>query len=339
MKGVYRVIARFFGATHLRRLSAAAVVLLTGLMVMSQPALAQPNSQAGSLVRASSMGVAYEMTEMCVGDQQEFAVTVNSGARVARNGRTVVVNRSLSGIRVDARIMNASLGAFQPASATTGIQPGSRMSPSSHAAFTFKAVKEGTTNVYFEVQVMDGSGKSPWLVGPIELTINNCKPMLLVRYDGAKGDATYHGTMGPVTLAMDDSGTFSESGTLHWMEPAQNPACSSVWMVPGFLTTQAAITGGMTDTTIDVTINFQSITHQECGVCDGESICLAGPHEFEEVSVSFPAGSRTTMMQRSGDFTIILEYMASSQAVSVVPQIEDDAAARDHGLTHQGEAL
>ena len=325
-------------AARLRRLSAAAVVLLTGLIMVSQPALAQPDPQAGSLVRASSVGVAYEMTEMCVGQQQEFSVTVNSGAQVARGGKRFNAAQPMAGIRVDAGVMNASLGAFQPASATTGIQPGSGLSSSSRATFVFKAVKKGTTNVYFEVQVMDGSGKSPWLAGPIKLTINDCEPKLLVRLDGEMNDATYHGNMGPVTLSLNDNGDFNEAGALQWTETAHNPECSSLWSVPGLLSTSAEITGKVSDTTIDVTINFQSMTHGVCGVCEGTSLCIQGGDEFGEISASFPADGGPVMMQQVGHFLIILERKTPPQGVGAVPSEEENAVSwRSH--TQPGGAI
>lgn len=306
----------------------AAALLIVLLAALSHPALALPLPQEGGSSRVTTVGYGPGgPLDLCIGDKKEFTVTTAGRAQVIRNGRPVQVERRVPGVRVDAVVMNPSLGSFLPASQVTAVQPGtSSLDPYNRAVFVFTAKKAGTTSLVFEVQATNSDGNFPWRVGPVQVSIRDCNPAVSVLLDAEINDATYHGSMSPVTLAVADDGTLSGSGVLQWTETAHNSECSALWSVPALLASQAIISGRMSDTSIDVTIAFESITHGVCGACGGQSICIGGGDEFGEISGSFPAEGGDISMQPSGYFMIVLERK-TPQAVSALPSTGREVAA------------
>lgn len=292
-----------------------AVLLILSSLAPGYPALAQPLPQDTDPSQVTSITVSTGgPIDICVGNSHGFTVSVAGSARVIRNGRPVQVQRRISGVRVNAVVMNASLGTFTPTTQTTALRRGqSSLDPFSHATFLFTAQKPGTTSLYFEVP---GSTQR---TSPVRVRIEDCEPKLLVLLDAEIEGARYHGALGPVTLQVGDDGSLSGTGPLQWTETARDPECSAVWSVPGLLATQATITGSMSDTSIDVTVAFQPYSHGVCGVCEGSSVCIDGGDDFGEISVSLPASGGAIMMQSAGYFTVILERRAPEAAVSAVP--------------------
>lgn len=316
-----------------RWLWASAAMLLIGLgFAPGRAALARPLTQDTDPSQVT--GIALSETgplDMCVGNSHGFTVAVSGSARVIRNGKPVEVQRRISGVRVNAVVMNASLGAFTPTTQTTALRHGqSSLDPYSHATFLFTARKAGATSLYFEVP---GSATR---AGPVQVRIDDCEPKLLSLLDAEIQGARYHGALGPVTLQVGDDGSLSGTGPLQWTEVARDPECSALWSVPGLLATQAAITGSMSDTSIDVTVAFQSYSHGVCGVCDGGSVCIDGGDDFGEISVSFPASGGAIMTQSAGYFTVILERQAPEAAVSAVPEGGRAVASARAGFASQG---
>ncbi len=289
-----------------------AVVLLGVFLSPEQIAQAQETRKV--TVTGVEIFASPTSATLCVGEKKTISVRVWRNIVVTSpSGQEIPQRDSALSTRIDGTVSNPSVGSFR-------FGPGGRRSGSSKKSwfgmdfedfslpseYTFKATKEGSTDLYFKAMIRDPRpGIAPYTASvTVPIEVKNCDYKVRLILNGGYQGGYYHGSMNSIPLRPITETSLEAQGTLTWTEQAKE---CQVTTDPSPLSTSVGVEGTQTDTDVTLNITFVSISHTICGSCAEGSACTGGSDAFPEINVSFSLADGGLQMFNNGLFTVVFE--------------------------------